>query len=154
MPAPFPHHYEVQLDATAGDKSALLISADRPGILGGAPPEFDGSAAWWSPEHLLISAAALCMMTTVQALAARARVPIESYASRAEGTLDKTAAGLAFTGIVVTIELAVAEEHRSRMETLVESAKKLCIVSNALNVPVTVKAKVWADVDAPVPVVG
>jgi organic hydroperoxide reductase OsmC/OhrA len=94
------------------------------------------------------------LLTTVQALAARARVPIGDDTSRAQGTLDKTAAGLAFTEIGVTIELAVAEEDRSRMEALVESAKKHCIVSNALKVPVTVKAEVRVDKDAPVPVAG
>jgi organic hydroperoxide reductase OsmC/OhrA len=154
MPAPFPHHYDVRLDASAGDRSALIMSGGRPWILAGAPPEFDGNALWWSPEHLLISATALCMMTTVQALAARARVPIESYASHAEGTLDKTGAGLGFTEIVVTVEVTVAEEHRARMEALVEGAKKYCIVSNALKVPVTVEAVVRAAAAVGVPIAG
>jgi organic hydroperoxide reductase OsmC/OhrA len=154
MTAPFPHHYKVQLEGMPGAKDAVMVSGDRPWILAGPPPEFDGRADWWSPEHLLISAAALCTMTTVQALAARARVPIGGYKSHAEGTLDKTAAGIVFTGIVVAVEVTVAEEHRARMEALVETAKKHCIVSNALKVPVTVNAVVRADALEAVPARG
>ena len=141
MPWPFPHHYDVTLKAGT-DASGALTSTGRPPIVGGAPPEFDGRAEWWSPEHLLLSSVGLCLMTTLQALAARARVPITGHDSRVSGTLDKTAAGLAFTGIEVSACVAVPEEHRSRLETLIESAKKHCIISNALKVPVIVKPEV------------
>jgi organic hydroperoxide reductase OsmC/OhrA len=142
MPLPFPHRYEMAL--TSHDGGARLSSTGRPDITGGAPPEFDGRAEWWSPEHLLLSSVALCLMTTAQALAARARVPIGSYESRAHAVLDKTSAGLVFTEIAVRAEVAVAEEHRERMRALMESASKHCIVSNALSVPVTVDAQVTA----------
>lgn len=141
MAAPFPHHYEVTLQGQP-DASGLLASAERPQILGGAPPEFDGRPEWWSPEHLLLASVTLCLMTTLQALAGRAKIPLARYGSRISGTLEKTSAGIVFTEIVATMEVAVAEEHRARLEPLIESAKKYCIVSNALKVPVTVNAEV------------
>lgn len=141
MASPFPHHYEVTLRGEA-DASGLLDSGGRPRIVGGAPPEFDGRAEWWSPEHLLLASVTLCLMTTLQALAGRAKIPLARYGSRISGTLEKTAAGIVFTEIVATMEVAVAEEHRPRIDSLIESAKKYCIVSNALKVPVTVKAEV------------
>ncbi|HET8646750.1 MAG TPA: OsmC family protein [Vicinamibacteria bacterium] len=143
MAAPFPHHYEVTL-AGAGDGGGALAAAGRPPILGGAPPEFDGRQEWWSPEHLLLASVTLCLMTTLQALAARARVPLARYGSHISATLDKTAAGLVFTEIVATMEVAVAEEHRERVAGLIDSAKKHCIISNALSVPVAVTASVTA----------
>jgi organic hydroperoxide reductase OsmC/OhrA len=143
MPAPFPHHYEVTLEAGA-DGSGALTAPERPPIVGGAPPQFDGRPEWWSPEHLLLSSVGLCLMTTLQALAARARIPLTGYLSRVSGTLDKTAAGLAFTAIEVAASMAVPEELRPRLEALIGTAEKHCIVSNALKVPVTVKAVVTA----------
>jgi organic hydroperoxide reductase OsmC/OhrA len=143
MAAPFPHHYEVTLRGQP-DSSGVLAADGRPQILGGAPPEFDGRPEWWSPEHLLLSSVTLCLMTTLQALAGRARIPLAGYGSRITGTLEKTAAGIVFTEVVATMEVTVAEEHRERIGTLIESAKKYCIVSNALKVPVTVKAEVAA----------
>lgn len=151
MPLPFPHRYEVVLSGR--DAAGVLSSGGRPAITGGAPPEFDGRAEWWSPEHLLLSSVALCLMTTAQALAARARIPIGTYESRGHAVLDKTSAGLVFTEIVVRVEVAVAEEHRERMRALMDSAKKHCIVSNALAVPVTVDAQVTA-LAAQAPVTG
>jgi hypothetical protein len=53
MASPFPHHYDVKL--VVGNGSAILTGRSRPAIVGGPPPEFDGRAEWWSPEHLLLS---------------------------------------------------------------------------------------------------
>ena len=141
MAAPFPHHYEVTLKGQP-DSSGVLAAGGRPQILGGAPPEFDGRPEWWSPEHLLLSSVTLCLMTTLQALAGRAKIPLARYQSRISGTLEKTAAGIVFTEIVASMEVTVADEHRERIGALIESAKKHCIISNALKVPVTVNAEV------------
>src|SRR5205814_3587713 len=88
MASPFPHHYDVHL--FAGNEGAILAAANRPDIVGGPPPEFDGKQEWWSPEHLLLSSVALCLMTTFQAFARRARLHVAGYESRVEGVLDKT----------------------------------------------------------------
>ena len=143
MPSPFPHHYEVELLA-GGHATGMITASGRPFILGAAPPEFDGPPGHWGPEHLLLSSVALCLMTTYQALAGRARLPMVRYASRAEGILDKTAAGLAFTSIVVQVDLGVEADQIERAERLMESAQRHCIVSNALRVPVIVQARVHA----------
>jgi organic hydroperoxide reductase OsmC/OhrA len=140
MASPFPHHYDVQV--SSGTAGAILAGGRRPPIVGGAPPEFDGRAEWWSPEHLLLSAAALCLMTTFQAFAARAGLSVEGYESRVDGVLDKTPAGLAFTSIAITVDLRVAEVDRTRAEQLLHSAKRHCIVSNALKPTVEVEAVV------------
>ena len=142
MASPFPHHYDVRL--FAGNGSATLAGGSRPDIVGGPPPEFDGRADWWSPEHLLLSAAGLCLMTTFQAFAARAGLPVEGYESRVDGVLDKTAAGLAFTSIAITVDLRVAETDRTRAEQLLQSAKRHCIVANALKTPVELHIVVLA----------
>ena len=141
MPSAFPHHYDVEVVAGSSG-GAALAGGRRPDILGGAPPEFDGRADWWSPEHLLLSAVGLCLMTTFQAFAARERLHVARYASRVDGVLDKTPAGLAFTSIRVVVDLGVSEADQARAEQILATAKRHCIVSNALKTPVEVEALV------------
>ena len=143
MATPFPHHYDVQV--SSGSVGAILAGGRRPDLVGGPPPEFDGRAEWWSPEHLLLSAAGLCLMTTFQAFAARAGLGVAGYESRVEGTLDKTSTGLAFTSIRIAVDLQVAEADRTRAEQLLQSAKRHCIVANALKPVVEVQALVTAE---------
>jgi len=142
MASPFPHHYDVRLSGRNG--SAILGGGRRPDIVGGPPPEFDGSDQSWSPEHLLLSAVGLCLMTTFEAFAARAGLAVAGYESRVQGVLDKTPAGLAFTSIRLAVDLRVAEADRARAEQLLLSAKRHCIVANALKVAVEVETLVNA----------
>jgi organic hydroperoxide reductase OsmC/OhrA len=67
---------------------------------------------------------------------------VEGYESRVDGVLDKTAAGLAFTSIAITVDLRVAEADRTRAEQLLQSAKRHCIVANSLKTAVQVEAVV------------
>jgi organic hydroperoxide reductase OsmC/OhrA len=142
MASPFPHHYDVRLHG--GSDGAILAAGHRPEIVGGAPPEFDGRPEWWSPEHLLLSSVALCLMTTFQAFAHQARLHVAGYESRVEGVLDRTAAGMGFTAIRLRVELRVADADRARAEQLLQSAKRHCIVANALKPSVELEAVVEA----------
>jgi organic hydroperoxide reductase OsmC/OhrA len=142
MASPFPHHYDVEVSSGNGSGSAILAGGLRPRIVGGPPPEFDGRAEWWSPEHLLLSAAGLCLMTTFHAFATRASLDVAGYESRVDGVLDKTSSGLAFTSIRIAVDLRVAPADRTRAEQLLQSAKRHCIVANALKPVVEVQAVV------------
>ncbi len=140
MPAPFPHRYEVTLQDEG--EGGRLTADPRPPILGGAPRDFDGSDDWWSPEHLLLSSLSLCLLTTLKAVAAKARLALSAYVSRAKGVLDKTPAGLAFTSITLQVSLRVDAADVERAQQLLESAKRHCIVSNSLKPPVTLQVTV------------
>lgn len=150
MTHPFPHHYEATLLWEGGSRAALS-SGSRPVLVGGPPPEFDGEPGWWSPEHLLLSAANLCLMTTYQALAKKAGLEIGGYRSRAEGILEKTKEGIVFTRIALQVEIHAPAPRLEDARKLVETAKKYCIVSNSLKTPVEVEAVVEA-IGAPSPV--
>ena len=145
MATQFPHHYNVALAWEGGPAGASLTAGPRPVIEGGAPPEFDGKDVWWSPEHLLLSSLALCLMTTFQAVSEKARLPIQHYDSRAEAVLDKTPGGLGFTGLVLHVNVKVASEDQiDRAHQLLIKAKSHCIVANALMPPVHLDAHVTA----------
>lgn len=147
MTAAFPHHYHVRVEGGTG--GAVLSAPPRPEFRGGPPVEFDGRDEWWSPEHLLLSAAGLCLKTTFEAIARRARLSVLAYSSRVEGTLDKTPQGLAFTSIAIAVELVVAEEDAVRAGDLLRKAKDHCIVANALKTPVRLTASVKTAAAAP-----
>jgi organic hydroperoxide reductase OsmC/OhrA len=141
MTTTFPHRYEMTL-SWPGQGGATLQAPARPSIEGGAPPEFGGQDAWWSPEHLLLSALSLCLMTTFEALARKARLDVLGYACRGEATLDRGETGIAFTGFGLHVQVEVAEADAERTPRLLESAKKHCLVARALAVPVEVEIAV------------
>jgi organic hydroperoxide reductase OsmC/OhrA len=138
--APFPHHYEVRLHGRRS--GAVLQAAPRPSLVGGAPAQFGGSDEWWSPEHLLLASVNLCLRATFEALARLKLLEVQRYESMARAVLDRTANGPAFTRLVVDVELNVAPHERERARELLVKAKQHCIVSNTLNVPVELQAKV------------
>jgi organic hydroperoxide reductase OsmC/OhrA len=114
----------------------------RTSIAGGPPPEFDGDATAWSPEHLLLSSVGLCLLTTFEAFAARDRLSVLAWEARVHGTVEKTAHGLAFTKIVVDVDMEVDDVLRAR-KTL-DDATHHCLVSNALRVKPEVLATIRA----------
>lgn len=143
MTTPLPHRYDVGL-SWEGHDGAVLTAGPRPSILGGPPPEFDGKDGWWSPEHLLLSSLSLCLMTTFQAVARKARLPVSGYESRAEALLDRTPAGLGFTALMLRVHVKVAAEDSDRARHLLLKAKQHCIVANALMPPVHLDLSVAA----------
>lgn len=136
MTAPFPHTYRVGVEYSP-KHGGRASAPPRPVIVGGAPPEFDGHDGWWSPEHLLLSSTALCFALTFESLARRAQWPYERLDCEAEGVLDRTPEGLRFVRIILTPKIeGGGEEARGR--SLLESAKKHCIVANSLKADVVV----------------
>lgn len=135
---PLPHRYSVRLRRAEGAE-AVLSSGPRPKLAGAPPPEFGGPPDVWSPEHLLLASASLCLMTTFVAVADKSQLAVLAYECKAEGLLDKTPEGLGFTSIVLNVTLEVAETDRSKAERLMDLAKRHCLVSNSLKKPVEVQ---------------
>ena len=141
MAMTFPHRYDVNLSWPGQGGAALDATGRRP-IEGGAPPEFGGRDSWWSPEHLLLSSLSLCLMTTFEALARKARLPVIGYECRAEATLDRVESGLAFTALGLHVRVEVAPADAERTPPLLDRAKKHCLVANTLAVPVALDVAV------------
>jgi organic hydroperoxide reductase OsmC/OhrA len=137
MPAPFRHQYTTTIN---GDAS--LHADPRPTIVGGPPPELDGDAAAWSPEHLLLGAVGLGLESTFAAYATRTGLPVIAWRADVSGTLDRTAAGLAFTRIVAHVEVSVAHGYLERARALLDRARRSCIIAASLNLPVEVDAHI------------
>jgi organic hydroperoxide reductase OsmC/OhrA len=141
MPVPFPHHYQTWLVRTLGSR-ARLEAPPRPLISGGPPPEFDGDATAWSAEQLLLSSLGLCVLTTFEAFAARARVDVLAWEARVGGMVDRNENGLRFTKFTVDIDMEVSDVERAR--SVLEETKQHCLISNGLRAPVELEAKIRA----------
>lgn len=144
MPHPFPHTYEVDLTWTDGDRSEIT-SGGRPVILGGSPPQFDGTdETRWSPEHLVLAALSQCLLLTWVSLNKRSQIPLKGWSAKGVSTLDKTREGLAFTAFKLSVTLKTDAARAEEAGRLLETAKKYCIISNALKTPATLESRVEA----------
>jgi organic hydroperoxide reductase OsmC/OhrA len=147
MSSPTPHHYRAHL--VQEGQHAVLSSGVRPPIIGGPPPEFGGSPAWWSPEHLLLSAANLCFLATFRSLAQRGGLTLDAYESDVEGILDRTPAGLAFVSVDLRVSVRVATGQAPLAERLLQTAKRHCIVANSLKTPIRLETSVVEEQTLP-----
>ena len=128
--------YDVSTTWTEGKKGSSACEGKSP-IEISTPPEFGGPEGFWTPEDLLTSAVASCIMTSTLFFAERAKINMRSYASRATGTMEKTAAGIVITKVSVAVEISLESlEQAEAMRKAVEQAEKTCPISNSLNCPV------------------
>lgn len=141
MPVPFPHHYQTWLKRTLSSR-VRLEAPPRPLISAGPSPELDGDATTWSAELLLLSSIGTCLLTTFEALAARARVSVLAWEARIGGVVDRTDTGLTFTKFTIDIDMEVSDVERAR--AVLEETKQHCLITNSLRASVEIEAKIHA----------
>jgi organic hydroperoxide reductase OsmC/OhrA len=104
------------------------------------PLELDSRVEAQSPEHMLLSSLSLCMLTTFEAFAARDGIDIHEWHAKASGTVEPTPEGLAFTSIVLELDMEITG-NVDRVEDTLEDAKQYCLVLNSLRIPVVVETQ-------------
>jgi organic hydroperoxide reductase OsmC/OhrA len=148
MPAPFPHQYSATISRTFASR-ARVDAPPRPSLDGGPSSAFDGDAASWSPEQLILSSLGICMLTTFEAFAARDSIELAQWNAHVNGTVERTPEGLMFTSIVLSIDMEISGRVEHVAQTL-EDAKQYCLVLNSLRVPVVIEAQIRTTDGAPV----
>jgi len=128
-----PHFYSVMVDATA--QNTLRCNAENlPELVVAAPAQFDGPGDQWSPEQLLMAAAANCFVLSFRTVAEIAKLEWESIQCHTEGELDKVARTMLFTKINTKVKLQLKDvASKDKAETLLKKAEKICLVSNSLS---------------------
>ena len=140
----FPLAYEIELTKSNGEPIALA-SGRRPVLTVTPPPDFGGTDAQWSPEHLLVSALAACFTTTFVAIAERAKVHIGAIRCKATGMLDRVGGAIAFAAMELAVEVRVVGDDVARTRLLLDDAKARCFVANSLRCPVDLVVNVVAS---------
>ncbi len=115
----------------------------EPSIHFSAPPEFQGTAGVWSPEHLFTSAIATCFVNTFQAISAFSKFSAIALEVSVEGEIEKLEGGYRFTRVMVRPVLTIQNESdRDRGLRLLEKAEKACLVSRSLNSQIILEPKI------------
>jgi peroxiredoxin-like protein len=124
-----------------GGRLTRVSARDKPDLDVVTPPDFRGGIAGkWSPEELLVGAAASCYALTLAALAEWNGVTLDDVEVDGLGHVERRSDGrFGFVVIELTVVIATEDEALLLAERLVEEAERRCIVSLALDVPVHVR---------------
>ncbi|MBI3693898.1 MAG: OsmC family protein [Acidobacteria bacterium] len=126
------YFYETQIE-WGKRRRGQLQAQGLPGLTVSTPPEFNGEAGFWTPEHLFVAAAEACLMATFIGIAEKARLAVAGYRSSARGKLELVGSGLRFTQIFISpvVELEKAEDRELAGRVLAKAAKN-CLIANSM----------------------
>jgi peroxiredoxin-like protein len=129
---PLPHRYVV----TAVPEPAHDVYLTTPGVLPlatAAPVEFDGPGNAWSPETLLVGAAADCFAITFRGVAKASQLTWTAMTCEVAGTLDRVDGVMRFTEIDVDARLTVPDGTSEALaRRVLDKAKRNCLITNSL----------------------
>jgi len=137
------HEYHTSV-RWGSQRKGTASSSDLPDLAVATPPQFPGGhPGIWSPEHLFVASAEVCIMTTFLAIAENSKLEFKEYSSTAEGILEKTDSGYMITEITVAPRLVIADEGaRDRALRILEKSEKACLVSKSMKTTVHLKPEV------------
>lgn len=128
----YPHRYSVQGTAAA-EGTVTIASKGLPSLATMPPPEYGGPGGQWSPETLLVAAAADCFLLMFRAMAAASKLAWEAVDCSAEGVLDRVDGVVRFTELALHARLKLAVGGNvERAQRLLEKAEKACVITNSL----------------------
>jgi peroxiredoxin-like protein len=115
----------------------------EPSIRFSAPPEFQGQAGVWTPEHFFTAAVATCFISTFEAIATYSKFEAHALEVSVEGLVEKGEGGFRFTRVTVRPVLTINHEsERERGLRLLEKAEKACLVSRSLQSQIVLEPQV------------
>ncbi|HMQ53187.1 MAG TPA: OsmC family protein [Anaerolineae bacterium] len=131
-----PTHYETNYQWGGSDETGTLEINDYNPLPVGGPHD----APHYSPEHMLVGAAEICLFNTFYAIAGVSKFEIKGYRSSAEGDLEFVRReGYRFTKIVIRPVVTVAEQDLARAERALEKAHQACLIARSLSCPVEIE---------------
>ena len=138
----FPHHYSVQASAGA-EADVPLTAVGIPALATASPAEFGGPGDRWSPETLLVGAAADCFAITFRGVARASGLTWTALTCEVAGTLDRVDGALRFTTIDVHARLAVPDDTSDALaRRVLDKAKRSCLITNSLTADVQLRTTI------------
>ncbi len=140
------HFYEINIDWKSerkGEASAIGL----PCLEVATPPEFPkGHPGIWSPEHLYVASASVCLMTTFLAVAENSKLEFAHFQCKAKGKLEKVEGKFMITEIILEPKVQIKDEkERDRTEKILHKSESNCLISNSMKTKVTLE-KIQIDV--------
>lgn len=145
---PLPHRYVVTAFPGRAHDVALSSPGLRP-LTTAAPVEFDGPGGLWSPETLLVGAAADCFAITFRGVARASHLEWIDMSCEATGTLDRIDGVMRFTRIDLHARLTLPDGANEALAgRVLDKAKRTCLITSSMNADVHLHASV--EIGAPV----
>ena len=142
------HQYTYRVKASSTTLRSGLASANgiESPIKFSAPPEFQGEAGCWTPEHLFVAAVAGCFVSTFSGIANASKFEFISLDLEVEGVLQKEEGGWRITQINLRPRLKIAlQKDVERANRLLEKAEKSCLVARSLNSRIVLEPEVLVE---------
>ena len=129
--------FPVDVEVVEGRLTRAMV-AGKPPLDVATPPEFKGGIPGvWSPEDLLVAAAASCYAVTLVAVAERSRLALRGLDVHGVGHVMRRGDGtVGFVAVELHAAFETDEESEGKARRLARKAKDVCIVTLALDVPV------------------
>jgi peroxiredoxin-like protein len=123
------------------DRIGEISEETLPSITVATPPEFaKGVPNTWSPEHLFVASANVCLMTTFLAIAENSKLDFIAYKANAVGKLDKTDGKFAIVEITISPEITLAAgADETRARRIIERSEANCLISNSMKTKITLQ---------------
>ncbi|MBT8142683.1 MAG: OsmC family peroxiredoxin [Gammaproteobacteria bacterium] len=138
----FPHLYTVSV-STKPDSHVTVEADNLPSFEAAPPAAFGGPGNLWSPEDLLMAAAANCLVLSFKAIARASKLEWLSIECESRGTLDKVERKLLFTKVLSTVKLRIPQDGSvEKAEKLLHKAEAACLVTNSMSAEVELECEV------------
>ncbi|MBZ0199768.1 MAG: OsmC family protein [Ignavibacteriaceae bacterium] len=137
------HYYNTTVKWEEG-RLGELSEPTMPPIKVATPPEFPkGVPNTWSPEHLFVASANICLMTTFLAIAENSKLNFVSYTCDGVGKLERVDGKFMISEIELTPQIVVTEEKEiARAERIIEKSENACLISNSIKTKIILKPKI------------
>jgi len=137
------HYYNTTVKWTEGRKGELL-EPTMPTIEVATPPEFPkGVPNTWSPEHLYVASANICLMTTFLAIAENSKLEFKSFECDGVGKLERVDKRMMISEIILKPKVVVTQEKDiERAQRILEKSENHCLVSNSMKTEIKLEPEV------------
>ena len=149
------HSYFVRASSTTPRSGIIGADDIHPPIAFSAPPEFQGVAGTWTPEHFFTAAVASCFVSTFSGMSLVSKFDFLSLELSTEAILQRDEGGWRFTRVILRPRLTIQiERDRDRGLRLMEKAEKVCLVARSLSCPTALEPEIVVESGAAQPGAG
>ncbi|HMF30874.1 MAG TPA: OsmC family protein [Candidatus Lokiarchaeia archaeon] len=136
------HEYEVKVTWEPGDEPykrlGTLASDEKADITFATPPEFkQGIPGYWSPEHLFVGAASICMATTFLVVAQSSKLQFERFRIESVGILDDVEVDGKKQEQITEIHekfylQLTSPKDEEKAKKIVQKSRQVCLIANSM----------------------
>ncbi|MCC6548902.1 MAG: OsmC family protein [Ignavibacteriaceae bacterium] len=137
------HYYHTSV-TWKHDRIGQIDAPVMPPIEVATPPEFPkGVPNIWSPEHLFVASANICLMTTFLSIAENSKFDFISYKANATGKLEKVDRTFMISEITLEPEILVDSLDKvEKAERLIQKSEQHCLISNSMKTKIILQPRI------------